>query len=171
MASRASSDSAAPAKIPLLGTSWYRRGVGYWFRRVAAVGLQIVLASLFGLIPVAMWRGVESGLPTGWHRAVNIAMGVLGLVFLVRGWITGQRIVRAKLADPPTPERAWVLRRQRRSGRGSANPDFGRRGGRLLFFAPLFPPCVAWWIGMLCGVSWVRELPSEVGARNALNRP
>ncbi|GAA2469805.1 hypothetical protein ACFPFX_12255 [Streptomyces mauvecolor] len=171
MGSRVSSESAGPAKLPLLGTSWYRRGVGYWLRRVRLVVFQLVFGGLFALLSVAIWQGIESGLPTGWHRAVDVVMGVLGLIGFVRGWIWGRRTIRTKLADPPTPEQAWIRHRQARRGRGSANPDFGRRGGALLFFTPFLPPCVAWWIGMTCAVQFIRELPSEVGARKALNQP
>lgn len=170
MASRVSSESAGPAKLPLLGTSWYRRGVGYWLRRIRQGVVLLGFGALFGWLSVAIWQDIESGLPTGWHRAADVTMGVLSLVGFVRGWFWGRRTIRAKLADPPTPEQAWIRHRQARRGRGSANPDFGKRGGALLFFAPFFPPCVAWWIGSTFGTLLVRELPSEAGARKALNR-
>ncbi|MFD9823529.1 hypothetical protein [Streptomyces violascens] len=170
MASRASSDSAAPAKLPLLGTSWYRRGVGYWLRRIWLALYQLVFGGLFVLLSVAVWQGIESGLPAGWHRAVDVAMGGVSLAFLVRGWIWGRRTVRAKLAAPPTPEQTWIGYRQARTGRGSGNPTVGRRGGPLLFFAPFLPPCVAWWMGMTCATQFVREIPAEAGARKALKQ-
>ncbi|WP_438291362.1 hypothetical protein [Streptomyces sp. HUAS TT7] len=144
--------------------------MGYWLRRVRLAVFQLVFGGLFLLLSVAVWQGIESGLPTGWHRAVDVAMGAVSLAFLVRGWIWGRRTIRSRLAEPPTPEQAWIRHRQARTGRGSANPDVGKRGGPLLFFAPFFPPCVAWWIGMTCATQFVRELPSEAGARKALNQ-
>uniref|UniRef100_A0AAU2V1S8 Uncharacterized protein n=1 Tax=Streptomyces sp. NBC_00003 TaxID=2903608 RepID=A0AAU2V1S8_9ACTN len=63
--------------------------------------------------------------------------------------------------DPAPPGTARARQR---------GPDFGRRGGPLLFLAPFFPPCVAWWIGSTCGTLLVRELPSEAGARKALRQ-
>ncbi|MER0448647.1 hypothetical protein ABR738_29510 [Streptomyces sp. Edi4] len=170
MASRASSDSVAPAKLPLLGTSWYRRGAGYWLRRTRSVLVQFAFSALFGLFSVAVWQHIESGLPPGLHAGADMAMGALSLGFLVRGWIWGRRTIRAKLAAPPTPEQAWQLHRLARAGRGSADPDFGRRGGPLLFFAPFVPPCVAWWVGATCATQFVRETPAEAGARKALSR-
>ncbi len=171
MASRASSGGAAPAKLPHLGTSWYRRGVGYWLRRAVSALVQLGFAALFGLVSVGVWRLVESLLPPGWHAGADMMMGALSLGFLVRGWVWGRRTIRAKPAAPPTPEQAWQRHRLARAGRGGADPDFGRRGGPLLFFAPLLVPCVAWWIGVTCATQFIRELPSEAGARKALTRP
>jgi hypothetical protein len=65
--------------VKLLGTSWYRRGVGYWVRRAALALVYLLVAAgsgaMSGLIVWAIW--IQPGLPLA--GKVVIAVVIAGV--------------------------------------------------------------------------------------------
>ena len=64
--------SIAVEAVPLLGTTWYERGVRYWLRRVAMV---VVGAIVLTLVVTLLW-GLFSGIRQSSVTAFWIALGV-----------------------------------------------------------------------------------------------
>lgn len=166
MGSRVSSKPVHPAKLPIVGTSWYRRGVVYWLRRVAYSSFALLFATMmFGILLGAFGSSVQ-GLSGVWPLVLWIAMGALCIGSAVWGWCYSRRQMRAKLDEPSSPEQTWKQHKagQRQVGTGLSSPWRIVVLLALPFLAPLF----AWVLGMLCAATFVRELPSEVGARRAM---
>ncbi|KOG86925.1 hypothetical protein [Streptomyces varsoviensis] len=165
MRSQAAADAVAPAPLPFLGTSWYRRGLGYWTRRAAMVGGLLLGLLLLGAVMTAVYRGIVAGLPPAPRLLCDIAQAVACCVCLVWGWKSARGQVLRQRLDPPAPEQAWQ-RRRAESRRGTALAV----GGRVvaLVAMPVLPAAVAYLIGMVCAGMFVRELPIEIGARRAL---
>ncbi|PKV88284.1 hypothetical protein [Streptomyces sp. TLI_146] len=173
MVSRASSDRAVPAgphvvRLPVVGTSWYRRGFGYWARRIAlGAFVLLVMAVMLSVLLIAFGDTVN-GLPGVWPPVLWIAMVALCAGSAVWGWVRARRQMREKLAEAASPEESWKAHRgrQRQVGSGLSSPWRALVLLALPFLAPLF----AWLLGTLCAATFVRELPSEVGARRAMAR-
>ncbi|MGP9018213.1 hypothetical protein ACT1U9_07350 [Streptomyces sp. BR1] len=149
-----------------MGRSWYRRGVGYWLRRVVFSGsVLLTMALMFGLL-LGVFGSTVDGLSGVWPLVLWIAMGALCVGAAIWGWTYSRRQVRAKLAEPSSPEATWKQHKagQRQVGTGLSSPWRALVLLALPFMAPLF----AWVLGMLCAATFVRELPSEVGARRAM---
>ncbi|MFF1481806.1 hypothetical protein ACFVYD_30380 [Streptomyces sp. NPDC058301] len=153
-----------PAKLPVVGTTWYRRGPRYWLRRAGVGFVGLLTAVLVCAAACALFDGLVSGLPDGWRKAGYVVEGAAGVAGLAWGWVRGRRQIRERLANPPTPEQSWA--RQREARRGAASGVSSR--GLMLLMLPLLPAVMAWWLGAMCAATFVWELPSEVGARRAL---
>lgn len=164
MASRASSERMTPARLPVVGTTWYRRGPRYWLRRVGSGCASLLTAVFVCAVAWALFAGLVSGLPDGWREVVYAVEGVAAVIGLGLGWARGRRQIRERLADPPTPEQSRARLRQAR--RGAASGVSSR--GAMVLMLPLLPAVMAWWLGTMGAATFVRELPSEVGARRVL---
>ena len=128
-------------KLRLLGTSWYRRGVGYWARRGWLTLVYLLLLGLIGFIV----GDVVYGAATDAHGVAR----VVALVLLF-GVIVGSHIyaVRASMRrrherrqglTPLTPEqRREQDRRRRRGGRFGIGTGVGAYGGSVVGGALLF---------------------------------
>ncbi|MFD9796077.1 hypothetical protein ACFWXK_34560 [Streptomyces sp. NPDC059070] len=147
-----------------MGTTWYRRGPRYWLRRAGSGCASLLVAALVCAAAWALFGGLVSGLPDGARRALYAVEGAAAVAGLGWGWVRGRRQIRERLADPPTPEQSWARRGQAR--RGAASGVSSR--GLMVLMLPLLPAVMAWWLGTMCAATFVRELPSEVGARRAL---
>ncbi|MBC7724909.1 MAG: hypothetical protein H7146_09205, partial [Burkholderiaceae bacterium] len=66
-------------KLRLLGTSWYRRGVGYWVRRASLTVEYLLLLGLVGLFARSVIDAAATGM-TGTGRLVVLAL--IGTVIL-----------------------------------------------------------------------------------------
>ncbi|MFG2149465.1 hypothetical protein ACGFRG_35475 [Streptomyces sp. NPDC048696] len=165
MGSRVSSEPTAVVKLPIVGTSWYRRGVGYWLRRVVWSGTALLtMVLMFGLLLGAFGSTVD-GLSGVWPLVLWIAMCAACVGAAIWGWIYARRQMRAKHAEPSSPEEAW--KRHKESGQqvGSALSSPWRA---MVLLAPFMAPLFAWMIGLLCASVFIRELPAEARARRAM---
>ncbi|MFF4187277.1 hypothetical protein ACFYZ9_29195 [Streptomyces sp. NPDC001691] len=167
MGSRVSSESAGPAKLPIVGTTWYRRGPAYWLRRTAfAVSMLIVAGLMFG-VTLDAFRTVVGGLSDGWRHLCYGLQAVASTGAAGWGWASYRRKARearARAESPAKTRRLHDSAQRRAPGLASA--------GRLpaLFLLPFMAPVFAWLLGVLVAMACLRELPSEAGAREALNQ-
>ncbi|WP_327070606.1 hypothetical protein [Kitasatospora sp. NBC_01302] len=89
--------------LPLLGTSWVRRGLRYWWRRGWAL-------ALFAVVPafqVGLWRGLLEDDHRGGHLDGSawllVAFGVLGTFEGVRMYLFKEGIPFFRLWADPRP--------------------------------------------------------------------
>ncbi|MCA1221143.1 hypothetical protein [Streptomyces sp. 8L] len=167
MVSRVTSDVPKPAKLPVVGTTWVRRGAAYWIRRVAlGLFLFIVLGGLSAVI-IGGFFDLVSGLDPFWRSACRVLYCLACAAGAVWGWVAARRKLRKTQATPPTPEEA---RRLNSSGQRKA-PGLAL-SGRLpaLLLLPFLAPLLLWALFALLGGSFVRVLPVEVSARRALEQ-
>ncbi|WUV66355.1 hypothetical protein OG223_30845 [Streptomyces sp. NBC_01478] len=172
MASKASSEAASgtPARIPALpglGTTWYERGPRYWLRRASGALLWFVVLAFFCYIALVLYGSFRTSLPSTVRAVWDWAQVVLSFVALVWGWRVQRRDHHKKLLDPPSPGQA------RRSKRNETGRSVGLAvAGRVLLLvaAPVAPAFAAGCVGWVLAAFTVREYPSEVGARRALER-
>ncbi|WP_158710365.1 hypothetical protein [Streptomyces sp. NRRL F-5126] len=167
MVSQVSSEVPRPAKLPVVGTTWVRRGFAYWARRVLMTGFVVVV--LGGMLALLLYgfSDLVSGLSGGWRAVCDAAYWVLTAAGGAWGWTRARRQVREAMATPPTPAEA----RARASSAQSAAPGramAGRLPALLLF--PFLAPLLAWFLGLLLAGALVRQLPAEITARRALER-
>lgn len=82
--------------VKLLGTSWYRRGIGYWARRAALALVYLLVAAgsgaMSGLIVWAIW--IQPGLSLAGKVVIAI---VIGAVVAGTGVVTDRSYRRAEL--------------------------------------------------------------------------
>ncbi|MGH1555676.1 hypothetical protein ACRAWF_39045 [Streptomyces sp. L7] len=152
-------------KLPGLGTTWYRRGPRYWLRRASGALLWFLVMAFFCYIAFVLYRGFRTSLPPTVRTVWDWAQAVLSVVALVWGWRVQRRDLRRKLLDPPTPDQA--RRTKRDETRGSTGLAVA---GRALWLvaAPVAPALAAGCVGWVAAAFTVREYPSEIGARRAL---
>ncbi|MFI9719405.1 hypothetical protein ACIHFE_07070 [Streptomyces sp. NPDC052396] len=167
MASRASSDPSAPAELPGLGTSWHRRGLGYWVRRVAGPAGKLLVYLAVGGFAFGVYRLAVASLPSWARTACLVLLSAACLTGLALGWRSARKVLRERLLDPPTPEQTWEEHRSGRR-RGVSAALSGRFAALLAL--PLLPALAAYGVGMVCANAFVRELPAEAGARRALGQ-
>ncbi|WP_329455339.1 hypothetical protein [Streptomyces sp. NBC_01497] len=152
----------------MVGTTWYRRGFGYWLRRVAVSFFSIVvIGAVFALVVYGFFHLV-SPVPGALRAVLDIAYCALCLVGGVWGWTRARRQVREALAAPPAAAGA----RTRSAAAQGAAP--GRAmAGRLpaLLLMPFLAPLLAWFLGLLLAAAFVRVPPAEISARRALDHP
>ncbi|MEV0279099.1 hypothetical protein AB0I22_22315 [Streptomyces sp. NPDC050610] len=130
-----------------------------------AIG-QLMFTAFVGFFAVAAYSGVVDDLPPTARVVADVLEAVGSCAALVWGWRAARKQIREQLLHPPTPEQAW---RRVKSSRSRAAGQAA--GGRwVIFLAPLLVPMVAYLLGMVCAGAFVRELPSEVGARRALEQ-
>ncbi|MFJ9246168.1 hypothetical protein [Streptomyces sp. NPDC101776] len=171
MASKASSEvpaSGSPARIPALpglGTTWYERGTRYWLRRASGALLWFLVLAFFCYIALVLYGSFRASLPSTVRTVWDWAQVALSFVALVWGWRVQRRDHHKKLLDPPSPDRA------RRAKRDETRRSTGLAvAGRVLLLvaAPVAPAFAAGCVGWVLAAFTVREYPSEVGARQAL---
>ncbi|MEU6663495.1 hypothetical protein [Streptomyces sp. NPDC046821] len=176
MASRASSDVPAAGASPVpgggripalpgLGTTWYERGARYWMQRAWTGVLWVAVLAFFCFVSVSLYEGFREVLPGGVRGGWDIAQGVAGCVALVWGWVVQRRGHRKALADPPAPGRARAARRDT-AGRSTGLAVLGR--ALIVIAAPVMPAFAAFCVGWCVAALTVREYPTEVGARRAM---
>ncbi|MEV0266792.1 hypothetical protein AB0I49_36340 [Streptomyces sp. NPDC050617] len=130
-----------------------------------AVG-QLLLTVLVGFFAGAAYSGFADVLPPTARVVAGVLEVVGSCVALVWGWRSTRKQIREKLLNAPTPEQSW---RNMRASRSRAAGQAA--GGRwIVLLAPLLVPLVAYLLGMVCASAFIRELPSEVGARRALGQ-
>ena len=152
-------------KLPGLGTTWYERGARYWLRRASGALLWFVLMAFFCYIALVLYGGFRTGLPPTVRTVWDWAQVVLSFVALVWGWRVQRRDHHRKLLDPPSPDQIREAKRdETRRSTGLAV------AGRALWLvaAPVAPALAAGCVGWVAAVFTVREYPSEIGARRAL---
>jgi MFS family permease len=165
MGSRVSSETPRPAKLPVVGTTWVRRGFPYWARRVSlGLFLFVVLGGLSAGI-ISGFFDLVGGLDPVWRAVCRVLYCLACAAGAVWGWIAARRRLRAAQTSPPTPEGA---RRLDSSGQSKA-PGLAL-AGRLpaLLLMPFLAPLLLWALFALLGGSLVRVLPVEISARRAL---
>ncbi|MET7681245.1 hypothetical protein [Streptomyces sp. NPDC005423] len=171
MASKASSDARAagtPAGIPALpglGTTWYERGPRYWLRRACGAALWFMVLAFFCFIALSLYGGFRQALPPTVRTVWDWTQVAASCVALGWGWRVQRRDHRAKLLDPPTPAQARSAKRD-----GTRRSVGLAVAGRVLCLvaAPVMPVFVAGCVGWVAAAFTVREYPSEVGARRAM---
>jgi 4-amino-4-deoxy-L-arabinose transferase-like glycosyltransferase len=169
--SRASSEAPAagtPAGIPSLpglGTTWYARGARYWLRRTSGALLWLAVTALLCYFALRLYGGFRTELPSTVRTVWDWAQIVASCVAVVLGWVVQRRDHRKKLLDPPTPDQARSGKR-RETGRSVGLAVAGRF--LVVIAAPVLPAFAAYAVGWLIAAFTVREYPSEVGARRAL---
>lgn len=106
-------------KIRLLGTSWYRRGVGYWARRAGLSLLYLLLLAMVLLVVGAVVSAIVSA-TTGWTRVAILAAVALvvlaSYVHAVRALVLRRRARRQGGAPLTAAQRRDLERRRRRGG-------------------------------------------------------
>lgn len=96
-------DMSAVPSVPVLGTTWVRRGPAYWWRRL----LGVVGAALTAAVILAIVAAVLAGVYRTSRPLFAVGCGVLAVVMALTGWRTWRR----RTDDPVT------RRRDRRSFR------------------------------------------------------
>ncbi|MFK8910515.1 hypothetical protein [Streptomyces sp. YS-3] len=149
-----------------MGTTWYRRGFGYWARRIALAAFVLLAMTLMLSVLLIAFGDTVDGLPGSWPMVLWTAMTALCAGSAVWGWVRARRQTREALARAASPEESWKAHRggQRQVGAGLSSPW----RALVLLALPFLAPLLAWLLGTLCAATFVRELPSEVGARRAL---
>lgn len=86
--------------VPFLGSTWRERGAGYWWRRVGAVFLFLLLLAFVGAVTV----GFAIGIIGDGHNPARIALGMLYLLTALPGvWLGRRMVARAPIIDAPPP--------------------------------------------------------------------
>jgi hypothetical protein len=152
-------------KLPGLGTTWYARGPRYWLRRASGALLWFLVLAFFCWIALVLYGSFRSSLPSTVRTVWDWAQVALSFVALVWGWRVQRRDHHKKLLDPLSPGGA------RQSKRDETRRSTGLAvAGRVLLLvaAPVAPAFAAGCVGWVLAAFTVREYPSEVGARRAL---
>jgi hypothetical protein len=157
MASRASSEPVVPA-LPGLGTTWYARGGRYWTRRVLSAVVLLALMAGLDAAAVELYSGFLTVVSRPVRQAWDAAQIVLACLGAVGGWVLARRQTRRQVAE--AADGAEV----RRTGGAVL-------GGRfvLVLLSPVAPALAALATGWLASSLTVREYPTEVAARRALD--
>ena len=153
--------------LPGLGTSWYKRGVRYWLRRIFTGLLWLALLAFLCYIVVRLYQSFRVDLPSTLRLVWDCAQVALACVALVWGWVAARRRHEKALLDPPTLTEARAARRAR------AGRNVGLAfAGRILWLVvmPVMPAVFAYAIGEFLVVLTVRESAAEVGARRWLEK-
>ncbi|MHB9858392.1 hypothetical protein [Streptomyces sp. YIM S03343] len=173
MASRASSDTAAPhdpvqiPSLPGLGTSWYERGARYWLRRVLTGLLWLTVLAFTCYVVVRLYQSFRADLPSTLRLVWDCAQVAVACMTLVWGWVAARRRHEKALLDPPTPSEARAARRAR-AGRSVGLALAGRI--LMLVVIPVMPAVFAYAVGEFLVVLAVRESAAEVGARRWVDK-
>jgi hypothetical protein len=173
MVSRASSEVPAsgtgtPARIPDLkglGTSWYERGARYWLRRVRMAVFLLALMAFLCFAAISLYQGFRTVLPPTVRTVWDWAQAAASCVAVVWGWVVQRRRHHKDLLDPPAPDE--FRSRKRDETRRAPGLAFAGRG-LVVIAAPVMPAFAAFCVGWMVAMLTVREYPSEVGARRAL---
>ncbi|MBC7724910.1 MAG: hypothetical protein H7146_09210 [Burkholderiaceae bacterium] len=120
-------------KLPLLGTTWYRRGVGYWLRRAGVVLFVLLILAIFGLYVGAVFDAIATSL----HGAARVVL--LGLA-------TGT-VIASVIAAVRQQRRYTAWRAPRSATAGGLGAGVSARGGSPLAGAFLI-------VVALVGIGW-----------------
>jgi hypothetical protein len=153
-------------KLPVIGTSWYERGAGYWVRRVWLFLIMALVVTLTSLLVGGFLVGIKDSSHTGFVVALIIEI-VWSAAIIGYGMFRTAR--RWNDLDPATP---LSRRKQRQAGTaGSVLGTLARAGlvlgqvvlvlGSLLFFGLYV---------MLLIYALMPEYPQEHKARLRLAR-
>ncbi|MDF3292001.1 hypothetical protein [Streptomyces silvisoli] len=167
MASRASSEMLAIPKLPGLGTTWYGRGARYWVRRITTAVVWLAMVAFFCFIAISLYRSFRTDLPPTVRMIWDWAQVAASCVAVVWGWAVQRADLRRQLLDPPSP---GEIRARKRDEQRRAPGLIALGRAVMLFAAPVMPAFAAWVLGWTCAMVTVREYPSEVGARRALEK-
>ncbi|GCB45601.1 hypothetical protein [Streptomyces sp. NL15-2K] len=173
MASRASSEVPVPVPgrrgpipaLPGLGTTWYERGARYWLRRTVGAALWFAVLAFFCYIALVLYGSFRADLSQTVRTVWDWTQALASCAALIWGWQLQRRDHHKKLLDPPTPAQARQAKRAE-----TRRSVWLTLAGRVLFLiaAPVMPAFAAWCVGWVVAAFTVREYPSEVGARRAL---
>jgi hypothetical protein len=96
-------------KLPVLGTTWYERGPGYWVRRVWLFLLMALVVTLMSLLVGGFLLGIKGSSHTGfvWALIVEIAWSLV-----IIGYLMIRTAQRWNNLEPARP----LSRRQREAG-------------------------------------------------------
>lgn len=163
-ATRPDRGRASIPTVRLLGTSWYRRGPGYWFRRVA---LTLVYLLVFALSAVFAGIAIDviATQAKSWLRIVLLAVAIVGIAWsFVTGFRAISRTPEEKASGRPLAFRNTKTPRTRRAA-GGAGLGLGvgayagsAIAGGLVVFGQLF---VVGWIAAMAATSLGRYLSVE----------
>ncbi|MFD7337738.1 hypothetical protein ACFV98_17260 [Streptomyces violascens] len=150
-----------------MGTTWYRRGPSYWLRRTAFVVFLLIVTGLMFGVTLNMFLSTVGGLSDGWRHIGYTLQAVASTGAAGWGWAYYRRRAREAEARAASPAETW----RRHDGAQRRAPGLAS-AGRLpaLLLLPFMAPVFAWVLGMLLAMASLRELPSEAGARKALNQ-
>jgi hypothetical protein len=162
MASRVSSEPFKPAKLPVVGTTWVRRGAAYWARRVS---LHLFVFVGFGGIAAIIIYGffdLVGGVGSPWRAVLEVLYCALSAGGFVWGWAWTLHKVRIAREDPAAAEEG-----RRKSAAVQRNSTGLAMAGRLpaLILFPFLAPLILWALGMVMSGAFMRVLPVEVEAR------
>ncbi|MET7483038.1 hypothetical protein [Streptomyces sp. NPDC005538] len=152
-------------KLPGLGRTWYKRGARYWLRRASGALLWFVILAFMCFIVLGLYQSFRPHLPPPLRTVWDWTQALAACGAFVWGWVKQRRDIREKMLNPPNPTQAWLDKRyatQRGQGLGRAAVL------PALLVLPVVPALFAWCVGTIAAVFSVREYPSEVGARRAL---
>ena len=138
--------SAHPAgppvpKLRLLGTSWYRRGLGYWLRRTGLATGMTVITALMVFLLVGFVGGLAST-TTGWGAVAVVVVASAAATWSTYSVFRSTLRREAEIATPPVQSAA---RRTRASGLGLGA---AARGGSPVVGGLIF-------IGLLFVIGWL----------------
>ena len=140
-------------EIPILGTSWYRRGVSYFVRRAGVSLVMLIILSLFALFVGAIVDGIVTSL----QGAARVLLLALAGATVVASVIAAAR-QRREPASTSLPRSAAV----RGAGLGVSARIGSPIGGAILFVVSLIG--IGWPLLWLV-LSFRRHLgPAEVAA-------
>jgi hypothetical protein len=113
-------------KLPVLGTTWYERGPGYWVRRVWLFLLMALVVTLMSLLVGGFMLGIKGSSHTGfvWALIVEIVWSLVIVAYMMIR--TAQRW---NSLEPSRP----LSRRQRQAG--AAGGALGVLAGAGIFIA------------------------------------
>jgi hypothetical protein len=164
--------------IPYFGRSWYRRGPGYWARRVVLTLICAVFLFLFGLITWGLVRALATITIPLFARAVLLAIVAAAIGFSSRkAWRAFNVVNRAHrqgmvvtLAEASgEPRRSDADRRRRVVARGAGLGSAAMLGGgALLVISVLF--CIGWGVVILLTSLQRYVSPAEYAAWQRIER-
>lgn len=111
-------------RLPMLGTTWYERGVRYWLRRV---GMVLLMAVVLALVTALLWGffgAIRQSSVTGFWIALSIE---IAYSVAVLGWILWR--VARRWHDPEPVRPKPVSRRA--AGAGAVLGTLARAGSVL----------------------------------------
>jgi hypothetical protein len=155
--------SAGLPKVPVVGDSWYDRGVNYWARRIGFVlGMALVIL-LGGIGGVALYTKFRRFLlPSDLWPVADGVVAVASCAMVLVGFLHARVKLREQRRSPtPTAQ----LRAKRAEARAQAARWRGPAQLLVYVCAPLLLPLVGYLTGMVAGGMLGREVAAEIAAR------
>lgn len=179
MGTKAKKSARQIERIPYFGRSWYRRGPGYWVRRVVLSLICLGMTILLGFISWTLVDtiAVDPTVPL-WGRALILAVVAAAIWFSsVKAWRAFNVVNRAHrqgmlvtLAEASgEPRRSDAERRRRVVARGAGlGSAVAIGGGALLVISVLF--CIGWGVVILLTSLQRYVSPAEYAAWQRIER-